>query len=860
MKILETFRLKLSCQLWISILMISASVLMTPLHIYAQTEGTNGIESFSVSVVFNNCGIKNFNALYSEDGAVYLPVTEIFDYLKIFEKQDVSGGKINGYFVLESQKYEINYQTLHVYFNGVQYTLKSSDLINDNGQIFMRKELFEKIFKFHIDFDFRSLSAKVGADFEFPLARMQAIEKARSNIGKTHTSEIADTIINRQFHWFKAGMADWSLTTNTLFKYDSEVRGGLGFGAELLGGEANLLLNYSNHEKFSRNMQRYNWRWVDNNFKIARQIQAGRIYSKSVSSMLYPLDGIVITNSSTTVRKTLGNYVIADHTNPDWIVELYINKVLTEYVKADASGFYHFTVPIVYGSNQITLRFYGPNGEEWALEKELFMPYNILPKGEFEYRVTGGSELDSLHSKFARAEVNYGLTRWLTVGGGYEYLSSIPGNKDIPFGNLTFQPLTRLIITGEYAYGVRTKANLNYNFKGSTLNLDYTYYHPGQKAIIYNYREERLANIIVPLRFKTFSLTSRAGIRQNIFENFDFNTGELSFSGYYNGLNVNIENMFNWSNFGTSNFLTNFTVGIRCLKNLTIRPSIQYNYSLSKIMSFKLETEKQVIKNGYLAVNYENNPVQNYSSLNLSFRYDFSFMSSYLSTFLNKTSPQIASSFRGSVAFGNGGNTLTDSHEMVGRSGLTFIAFVDENQNGKKDQGEPAYPKLNVRCNGGKLIYSKTDSLAHIIGIEPFVEQIVTIDESNFDYISWKVLKKNIKVIVDPNQFKKIYVAIQPMCEITGMIIDQETGAGKSRMLINITDSENKVVAHILSESDGYFSYMGLKPGNYTVGTDSEQLNVLNLKCTSVPVTLVPSYQGDSKDVGNLMLEKIVKK
>lgn len=860
MNILDTFSFKINCKPWTSILIFVLSVLITPIRIYAQTDGANGYESFTVSVLFDKCGNKNFNALYSEDGAVYLPLTEIFDYLKIFEKQDLKAEKINGYFIDEKQKYEIDYKTFYIYFNGIQYALKSSELINDNGLIFIKKELFEKIFRFRINFDFRSLSAKIDADFEFPLSRIQAIEKARENIGKGRTAEIVDTTINRQFHWFRAGITDWSLTTNSMLKYNSQIRGSLGLGAELLGGEANLFLNFSNDEKFSRNMQRYNWRWVDNNFKIARQIQAGRVNSRSVASMMYPMDGVVITNSSTTVRKTLGNYVIADHTNPDWIVELYINKVLTEYVKADASGFYHFTVPIVYGSNQITLRFYGPNGEEWALEKELFMPYNILPKGEFEYRVTGGSVLDSLHSKFARAEFNYGLTRWLTVGGGYEYLSSIPGNKDIPFGNLTFQPLTRLIITGEYAYGVRTKATLNYNFKNTVLNLDYTYYHPGQKAIVYNYREERLANIIVPVHFGKFSLTSRAGIRQNIFENFDFNTGNLSFSGYYNNFNINIENMLNWSNFGSSNFLTNFTLGIRCLKNLSIRPSIQYNYSLSKIMSFKLETEKRVLKNGFIAVNYENNPTQNYSSLNLSFRYDFSFMSSYLSTFINKTSPQIASSFRGSMAFTNGGNVLTDSHEMVGRSGLTFIAFVDENQNGKKDQGEPAYPKLNVRCNGGKLIYSKTDSLTHIIGIEPFVEQMVTIDESNFDFISWKVLKKNIKVITDPNQFKKIYVAIQPMCEITGMIIDQETGAGKSRMLINITDTENKVVAHILSESDGYFSYMGLKPGKYTVSADSEQLNVLNLKCSSVPVTLVPSYEGDSKDVGNLMLEKIVKK
>jgi hypothetical protein len=88
------------------------------------------------------------------------------------------------------------------------------------------------------------------------------------------------------------------------------------------------------------------------------------------------------------------NIPLTDFTEPGWTVELYINNVIVDYVTADASGFFSFDVPMVYGTSQVVLKFYGPYGEERIQEQYLNIPYNFLPKGELEYNITGGMVQD----------------------------------------------------------------------------------------------------------------------------------------------------------------------------------------------------------------------------------------------------------------------------------------------------------------------------------------------------------------------------------------------------------------------------------------------------------------------------------
>jgi outer membrane protein OmpA-like peptidoglycan-associated protein len=829
--------------------------------IIAQTNETVKPEPFNLSVKFENVGWSEFYALYAEPNQLYLPLSRVFDVLKINATQTNNGKTIEGYFIDKNKSYKVDYDAGELTFGSLKIPLTPENSLYDMGVLYLSPTVLNQAFGLKTNFDFRSLSANISADYELPVMRLMKLEDARRLMRGYAGDEKYDKEYPRKYHFLKTGMLDWSVSANQSAVYGNETRAGLALGAEVFGGELSTWLYYSDKFGFNRNQQRYHWRWVDNNFKLIRQFQVGRIYNRNIATLLYPVDGFMVTNAPTTIRKALGTYQISENTNPDWLVELYINNVLMDYTRADASGFFSFQVPIVYGSTEVTLRYYGPNGEEHADRKTYNMPYNMLPVGEFEYRVSGGTLLDGFNTLYGRAETNLGIAKWLTAGAGYEYLASIAGNPHIPFGNLTLQPFSKMIITGEYAHKVRYKASLNYNFaNNSMLELFYARYDKNQKAIIYNFLEERIGSFSFPVRFKNVSTVTKASFRQNIYPNFQYNSGELMFSTFYRNFNANLSNYLNYTTFDNRNIYSNLSLGFRFNKGFSFRPSVMYSFTennplwYQNIISYKAELEKQIFKKGYLTVGYENNNLVDFSSVHMAFRYDFSFLSTYASAHYTNGAFQTAQSARGSLAFGGGnGYVHFDAREAVGRSAIAIVPYVDINFNGKRDVNEPAASGLDVACSGGKTLQRKNDSIVRVVGLDPFVDYSLSVTESNFNNIAWKINTQRLKITTDPNQFKQIEIPVQPMGEMSGLVVD-EYNNGVSRILINIFNTQGKSEKTVMTENDGFYSYLGLKPGNYVAVVDSMQLKVLNMTAEPVSFKIKEDVNGDIVEVLPLKL------
>jgi hypothetical protein len=81
--------------------------------------------------------------------------------------------------------------------------------------------------------------------------------------------------------------------------------------------------------------------------------------------------------------------------------------------------------------------------------------------------------------------------------------------------------------------------------------------------------------------------------------------------------------------------------------------------------------------------------------------------------------------------------------------------------------------------------------------------------------------------------------------EVSGTVTLNESGLG--RIIVNIYNISNALVSRVITESDGYFSYIGLVPGKYKAQVDQAQL--LKLHMTSSPFsttfTIKSSKEGD---------------
>ena len=820
-------------------------------------------DALNVNVLVAGYGDFYVDAVYSNKEVLFINIEDFFKQLKIPCVVGQNGTLLEGSFGNPSKTYVVDYSKGQIKI-GSKIIKAKNGMVKETGALYVETSLFAEAFGIKLTFNFRTLTLILKSDFELPIMKEMRIEKMRSNISKQSGEVKADTIIKRKYHLLKFGTMDWSITSSQAGKGLNSNNIELGIGTEFLRGEADCTANYSTQYNFDARQLQYLWRWVDNDKKFIKQAQLGKISIQTISNLNGPIIGAVIRNSPTTNRKATGSYSICDFTEPNWGVELYINNVLVDYTSADASGLYGFIVPVFYGYTSLKLKFYGPMGETKTVERTMNIPYTVMAAKEFEYSLTGGMVQDSSSSRFGKGEFNYGVNSIFTIGGGVEYLSSIPNNPLIPFAKFTIQPFAEMIINYEYDHGVKDAAVLNYYLtKDVLLEINYIKYWQGQRAANFTYEIERKVNLSMPFRFKKIGGFVKLDYRQLVYNDFISNQSTITLSTSYKKFSANTSTQINWidqrtpkliadtgANPRVYHILSNLSLSYRIGKGFNLQSTSQYDVNEKKLVTSKVTLDKSFRK-GIFSISYEKNMSTNANSISLHFGYNLSFATTNITASQYSGNLNTSESAQGSLAFGGGKNYIhKNNNSSVGKGGILLYPFLDLNDNGIFDKGEHLVNLKDVRVTGGEAIFSKKDSIIRIPDLNAFNYYSVLFDDNDLENIAWRFTKKVYKVLVDPNQFKRINVPVTSVGEVSGTIQMKSENLleGIGRILVKIYNKKtNEVVTEMLSESDGYFYYLGLKPGEYFARVDSAQLRNLDYKVTPLKrdFTIKRTEQGD---------------
>lgn len=823
---------------------------------YGAEADASGYDETSIFINVQRVGGTDIPAVI-RDRVAYLPITDVFNFLKIKNVPSPGLDSITGFFidpkatfVIDGTNHFIRYQEKHL-------KLKADDFIRTETNLYLRMDYFSRVFGLDCIFDFRNLSVKVNTAQELPALREMRQAQIRNNISQLKGEIKADTVIGRNYPFFHVGMADWSVISMQEVKGRTDTRLGFALGSVFAGGELNVALNYFSNTSFDSKQQFYQWRYANNDHKAVRQVMLGKIAPQAVSSLFAPVVGVQVTNASTTFRRSFETYTLSDITSPGWIIELYVNGVMVDYTKADASGFFSFEVPLVYGNSAIKLRFYGPFGEERIREEFITVPYNFLPSGEVEYTASAGIVEDDRNSRYAKGNVNYGLSRKITIGAGMEYLSSVTSGNYMPFASASFRIASGLILSGEYMHGVRTKGMLNYRLPSNIqVELNYTRYANKQTAIIYNYLEERKAVLFIPLHSNNMSLVSRLTLNQIVLpDRLKYTTGEWLLSGSVAGVNASIAtNMVSMKNSDPVKFdpyfYSNVSLAFRLPKGFIFTPNAQYGYKEKKLISVRCTVEKLVFKNGFLNLNYEQNFKSNIKNVGIGLRYDFSFARVGVSARQYNKTVQFVQSARGSLIIDPKTNYVgATNRTSVGRAGITILPYLDINGNERRDEGEPKVEGLQAQVRNGRTTYDLHDTLIRIFDLEPYINYHIDLTNNSFEDISWQVRNKTLSVVADPNQLKIIEVPVAVMGEASGTVSleDKDGHKGLERIKVCFYKNDTTLVASTFTEQDGTFYFLGLGPGFYTARPDAEQLRKLNM--TVWPAILSFNISGSKEGI-----------
>lgn len=820
----------------------------------ANSQIQNDYDEISVTLNVPRIGSWEMPALIKGQSA-YLPVKELLDVLQI-KNSASNADSITGFFINPKAAYLIDKAHNKIIYQDTIFSIDPNDFIRSENILYLKTDYFGKIFGLDCSFNFRNLSITLNTKLELPAIREMQLEQMRRNITQLKGDKKADTTIKRKFTLLSLSMADWAIINLQQAEGYKYTKLTANIGGIVAGGEATMYLNYTNTQPFNFKHQYYRWRYVNNENNLFKQITAGNIFVQTTASVYGALNGIQITNAPTTYRRSFGTYRLSNTTEPGWVVELYVNNVLVNYTKADASGFFTFDVPLMYGSTAVKLRFYGPWGEERSREQLISVPFNFLPPHQFEYSLTAGLVDDVQKSKFSRLSFNYGLGSNITIGGGMEYLSTMTSGKSMPFLNTSIR-MGGLLISAEHTYGVRSKTLINYRFPFNLqLEINYVKYVPGQtairsgQAIANNYIEDKKIVLFMPFRKKDFSGFSRLSITQLTIPKLKYTTAELLLSGMYKNINTNFTTSAVYYNPTHPLLYSNLAITFRPLKGIRITPQVQYEYNHENFSMMKCDVEKNLWNRGFLIFSYEKYAANKSYNISLGVRYNFSFSQTSVTVSRSDMGTSLIQTARGSILYNDKSRRLTlNDQSNVGRGGLVIVPFLDINNNGKRDTGEQIASGLKLRINGGRIEYNKRDTTIIVSGLEAYSNYFIEFDKNSLDNIGWQLRKSSMNIVIEPNYFKLVEVPVTVVGEVTGTVYSEnnKVQSGLGRIIVNFYKSDSTLAARTITEADGYFSFMGLVPGNYTARVDKSQLDKLSLSAipSDLPFTIKKTKEGD---------------
>jgi len=788
----------------------------------------------------------------------YLPVNDFFDFLKIKNEFSANSDSLSGFLLNPSDVFSINRIANTIFYKDSLVHLKSKDLFFIDNEYYLDAYYYGSIFGLECDFNFRSLSIKFDTRIELPSIRLQKQDEMRRNISKLRGEIRADTTIKRDFSLLKLGVLDWDIASSQANGVNNVLLR-LGFGGMIAGGDAQMYLNYNKRQPFSIANQNFLWRYVNNDWKTIKQLAVGRVQPGNAFSLYRPLLGLQINNTATTHKKAFGTYLVSNTTEPGWIVELYVNDVLVDYTKADASGIFSFEVPLVYGNCNIKYRYYGPWGEERFSEQQLTIPFTFLPSKKFEYNLTAGKLQNEKNGFYSRLQMNYGLSNRITIGTGSEYNSLSSGKTTMPFVNVSARVGNSAIVFGEYVPGVISKANLNYRFKTRLqLDVDYAKYQAGQKIILTNALQETKITLSTPIRNRFFNGFSRIIINNAVLPKSKINNTEFLIGGTIRRVSASlsvsrVEN-------ATINTFTKGTFSMQLPYGIRFSPQVQYQHQQKRIAVWRVDAEKRVFRACVVNFGYENNKLLGIKGFNVGIRQNLSFAQA------NATARQLSNNKVVFTQNASGGlifdkelkNTEARSQKNVGRGGLLIVPFLDYNNNGKKEKNEPLVKGLNVKVQGAQVDNGIDNPITRVSGLEAYAKYYLIIDGKSFENPTWQLKNKVIALTAQPNIFRRIEIPVMVAGEVNGYVFRQTSNGKESlaRVRVNIYNNRNELVAKVLTESDGYFSYLGLMPGKYTLSVDPEQLEKIKMKSISqiTSFTIKQIADGDIVDDIEILL------
>lgn len=571
--------------------------------------------------------------------------------------------------------------------------------------------------------------------------------------------------------------------------------------------------------------------------------------------------GIKFQAAPVTLTDNFSSTTIEGDAIPGWDAELYIGGVLRAFQKVDDNGRFNFNeISINYGSNDLVVVLYGPNGEVEKLDYSQVISAGMLPPGQV---YTWGSLtqpnrsmlLNNGNTEPLESALNYsirsdwGVSESLTLSGqavrqlnmsslfnddsaesydfiGFEARSRI-GSINLISGykkNLQTASNAYYLNTNlpDFLYGV----SISYEFADQYFNSNYT----GSDSLAL--RQNILLSTSIPLSDRLGSIFVIGEHRQfqngSMYENLDMIYGhkfeQLPVTHY---LTFNRQKAAGdpWGSLsGTYRGITSYDRDLYSIRGeliASVLPEVRAEQFNLQFIYRKTDFEN------YSASFSHSFDGDNYLSVGLNREFERFNVSASLST--GPLGTAISTRLGFSFGIAQGGGFTLNSRPTARTARVAINTFNDMNYNSVRDDHEPALGGVDIYVNNRQLEQS-TDSNGKYL-----IENLAANYPFNLE-VGKEYLAANFQTSIRARQeivprMGRVTVIDIPVVEsafVSGKVYYQTTDGNRfplSMATVSAIDSAGVERATTISVNNGYFSLEGLVPGDWTLKVSTRRLN-----------------------------------
>ncbi len=808
-----------------------------------------------VFLQFNYQGGVNTNLIAYYNGTTgdfLLPVSELFRQLLIPHTLDANGGGIRGTFLNARQPYNIDVRNLQVSLAGKRTSITADQIYQGDLDLYMSQEVFLQVFELEFRVDFSNLMLRLVTPHKLPIVLRQERLRLRQRLENQKSANRGEypLLYKRQPRLLNGGFLDYAYQQNQAKGTSMFSNLSLIGGSEILGGDVEFTSSVSNGTSGTNvNLNSWRWRYYRGDDRWVSQVYVGDV-TPSNTTLKSAIKGARFTNDPLYPDQVFEYYTISELTLPEAEVELFINDRLTDFTTSDEQGRFTFTVPIVYGPNDIKVIIYGPGGQLIESNRTIRIPFNFVPKGQFRYDAGAGLDENNFlggNDRFGYARGGYGLTRRITVGAITEYLQTPARNTSFTAATVNASLIEGLFVNSELAPGNFLKSDLYYqNARNDFMNVYYSDYSQNTAINTTGVQSQIGGALFYNLPFiEKVPLSIRSSYDRAQFESF-------AISSYSADLNTRLGKVTARGGFRRSERTTTST-GASVIQD---RYQASLTYTLPRSQEIWLPVRGVFVRAQYDALRTIDTPDRFDLSLSRSFlrdgriqmsathifptknttffftiSFDFKYVRTSANTRVSSQTWSTNQSIRGAVAYEPRYNLLWfDNRSQVGRSAVIADLYIDGNDNGIKDEGEESIKGNILRFQGAGSRYQSVKGYTIYTQMLQYRQYDVEINKAAVENPVLVAASEKFGIVTDPNQHKIVSVPFRTSGIFEGGATRQST-LGNIQALpglrIYYENLETKERKELITFFDGSFYAMEVPPGDYRMYPDSTQLDIL---------------------------------